>query len=104
MPIYEYICESCNRRSEALREIKNRRRAPRCSCGAKCVITISAPAVNAWKDDRRFPNVRKTGDGTLAFPSKKAYEEHLRKSNMVEVGVQAPIKKPHGNKVIATIP
>jgi hypothetical protein len=61
---------------------------------------LMAPAMHVWNSERQFPNVSPHGDGTMTFPTKDAYESHLKATGLREIAHDGLIKKPHGNKVI----
>jgi hypothetical protein len=63
-------------------------------------FVVSAPAMQTWNQDRAFPNVSPYGDGTATFKTKARYEAHLKAHDMAESSTDAPIKRPHGNRVI----
>jgi hypothetical protein len=58
----------------------------------------SVPALSIWDASRPFPNAVKSGDGT--FPTKAAYESHLKANNMAESDTSGKMYRPHGNKVV----
>lgn len=103
MPMYDYMCMVCNRRIESLRSIADRDVTLYCpSCDAVMQRVLVAPAMHVWNSERRFPNIVQEGDGSMAFPSKSAYEAHLKQNHLGEVSTDAPIKRSHGAKVVLT--
>jgi hypothetical protein len=69
-----------------------------CPKGHKAVMIYSVPALSIWDADRPFTNAVKSGDGR--FPTKRAYEAHLKANDMAEVKTDGKIYRPHGNRVI----
>jgi hypothetical protein len=53
-----------------------------CPKGHKTERIFSVPALSIWDADRPFPNAVKAGDGK--FPTKAAYESHLKANHMAE--------------------
>lgn len=103
MPIYEYHCRRCDEIEERLRSIPERDEQAECGrCGDDMVRIVSAPSLGIWNGERKFPNLSPTGDGSMTFPSRSAYEAHLKEQHIAEVGIKAPVKRPHGNRVIGT--
>lgn len=100
MPIYEFICRSCDHRREEIRNVGDTKPRGHCPvCADSFEYIISAPAMHVWNKDRRFPNVVPTGDGSKTFETKAEYEIHLKERNMAEVSTTAPVKTPHGATV-----
>lgn len=100
MPIYEYICWGCNERQEIIRKYEQRNRAVYCQfCKGKAELVASVPQLGIWNAERRFPNVSNLGDGSMTFPSKDAYERHLKANHMAESAIDGKVKTPHGAKV-----
>jgi putative FmdB family regulatory protein len=103
MPFYQYNCNRCYTSQDELRTIKMRDDGPTCGkCGYEMYRVIVPPAVHTWSQDRKFPHMRGDGDGTMSFPTKAAYESHLKAEGIAEIATDGPILKPHGNKVIWT--
>ena len=100
MPIYEYKCRSCGERYEVLRPMADRERSFPCPCGARAGFMVSVPTMQTWNQERAFPNVSPHGDGTQTFATKTEYEAHLKAHEMAESSTDAPVKRPHGNRVI----
>ena len=98
MPIYEFYCRPCDYKVEQIRPMCDYT-ATVCSCGEEMEWVISAPAMQVWDQDRRFPNVTQHGDGTMSFRSKDEYKAHLAANHSAEYSHTAPIKTPHGAKV-----
>lgn len=100
MPMYEYKC-TCGNRWTLLRRMADRNIPPCCHCGKKMSRMISAPTMHIWDAGRQFPHMCSQGElGEMTFPSKEAYETHLKDRGIAEVSTSAPIKRPHGNKVV----
>ena len=98
MPIYEYMCPKCHTLHEAYRRMEKRHVAMICPNGHKADLVSSVPALSIWDADRPFLNAVKFGDGK--FPTKKAYESHLKANDMAEARTDGKIYRPHGNRVI----
>jgi putative FmdB family regulatory protein len=47
MPLYEYICQDCNREFEAIQSIANRERAM-CDCGSLNTKQLISPTKKDW--------------------------------------------------------
>ena len=59
-----------------------------CACGGPTErVMLSAPAMTPWNAERKFPNLRKEGDGTMSFNSKTEYQNYLTENNIGEWGV-----------------
>lgn len=82
MPIYEFVCAACERHIEAIRNIADRDGVYYCECGEIMERIYSVPALAIWNAERSFPQAVKTGDGK--FPTKAAYETHLKVNDMAE--------------------
>jgi len=103
MPLYEFYCEKCQSITEAVRLIAKRDGAQKCQfCKGPTERVVSAPTVQIWDDGRRFPNLTQHGDGTMAFPNKACYEAYLKEQDIAEYSTDAPVKRPHGNRLIGT--
>lgn len=98
MPIYEYACHECGTVTEDIRSIAARDDISVCNRGHVTERIVSVPALSIWNADRPFPNAVKAGDGK--FPTKAAYETHLKMNDMAETKTDGKIYRPHGNKVI----
>ena len=97
MPIREYSC-TCGHAMERieLRDLP----PPRCECGKRMRVQPSLPAVIVWNAERKFPNVsRSSPDGSASFPSRAAYESHLKQSHMVESSTDGRLRRSHGATV-----
>lgn len=103
MPIYTFYCATCTITADVYRKLGDYEPEPCPRCGGATQHVIGAPAVIVWNGERRFPNLSPQGDGCMAFPSRAAYEEHLKAQGVTEIGVTAPIKRPHGNRVVKSI-
>lgn len=90
MPIYEYICHECGTKHEAYRRIEKRDLAMICPLGHKTERIYSVPALSIWDADRPFPNAVHFGDGK--FPTKAAYETHLKMNDMAETAIDGKNK------------
>ena len=97
-PLYEFLCHPCDYKVEELRKMADYT-SPVCECGEDMEWVISAPAVDAWNSERKFPNVTQHGDGTMTFKSKDAYKAHLKANHSAEYSHTAPIKTSHGAEV-----
>jgi len=102
MPIYEFMCWECDKITEALRSIPERDDPPACACGIRTERIVSAPNIDIWQADRAFPNLSETGDGAMKFRTREDYEVHLKENHIQEIGINAPVKRAHGNKVVTT--
>ena len=101
MPMYEYKCIDCGGRITLLRRMADRDIPPVCNCGEGMHRMVSAPVMHVWDAGRPFPHMCNQGElGEMTFPSKGAYESHLKDRGIAEVSTSAPIKRPHGNKVV----
>jgi len=85
MPIYEWICQKCGTTHEGYRSIEKRDLAMICPKGHKAERIYSVPALSIWDADRPFPNAVHFGEGK--FPTKSAYESHLKANDMAEVAI-----------------
>lgn len=104
MPMYEYKCGECKNRWTLLRRIVDRDIKPVCACGEGMERMISVPTMHVWNAGRPFPHMCNEGDlGEMTFPSKDAYESHLKARGIVEVSTSAPNKRSHGNKVVMEV-
>lgn len=99
MPIYQYACAECGTTQEAYRRIEDRRFAMLCPLGHETELIYSVPAISIWDATRSFPNAVRSGDGK--FPTRSAYESHLKANDLAEVKTDGKIKRPHGNRVIS---
>ena len=95
MPLYEFAC-LCGSRVEEFRKLCDWTPGNCIACGREMEYVISAPTLHVWNAERKFPNVGRVGDGSMAFNSKAAYQKHLTDTDVVEVSTDAPIKVPHG--------
>ena len=101
MPMYEYVCPECSGRWTLLRRIADRDIKPICvSCSNEMNRMISMPTMHVWDQGRSFPHMRAEGDGEMTFPDRNTYESHLKSRGIAETSTSAPIKRPHGNKVV----
>jgi putative FmdB family regulatory protein len=101
MPTYVYWCEPCDEYREAVRAIAKRDECPTClDCEKEMQRILVAPAMQTWKQDRAFHNLTWKGDGSKTFETKHEYNQYLAENDIAEIGINAPIKTPHGNKVI----
>lgn len=101
MPIYEYYCVECGTTQEAYRRIDDRHLVMLCDLGHETELAASVPALSIWDADRGFPNAVKTGPGK--FPTKAAYEKHLKDNHIGETKTDGKIYRPHGNTVVRSI-
>ena len=85
MPIYEYICHECGTTHEAYRRIEKRHVVMICPLGHKTERIYSVPSLSIWDAERPFPNAVKFGEGK--FPTKAAYESHLKANDMAETAI-----------------
>ena len=98
MPTYPYLC-GCGNRRDVIRPIDSRDDPLCClTCGRIMTRTISAPAVQAWKTDRKFPNTTEYGDGSRSFDSKLDYNVYLKENHLGESATDAPKKVRLGHK------
>ena len=98
MPLYEYVCSLCDAKVETLRSVSERDDPLACSRGHLMERIFSVPAMQVWNCDRAFPNAVTFGSGK--FPSKAAYEAHLKSHDMAETRTDGKIYRPHGNTVV----
>ena len=98
MPIYEYVCHECCTQATRYRSVADRNALVECSMGHRMELMFSVPALAIWNEDRSFPNAVKFGDGK--FPTKQAYDSHLKANDMAETRIDGKIYRPHGNRVI----
>lgn len=99
MPIYEYVCPKCKVTIERFRLLSERSVLLECaSCFVPMERIYSVPSLAIWNAERQFLNAVKSGDGR--FPTKAAYESHLKANNMAEVATDGKIYRPHGNRVL----
>jgi putative FmdB family regulatory protein len=98
--MYEFRCDACGKYETVIRRVSERNTPRTCKCSTEMVRLISTPIMHVWEAGRYFPNVRPEGDGAMTFPSRAAYEAHLKEKGMAEVSTDAPVKRPHGNKVV----
>ena len=98
MPIYEYVCSKCSTTAEIFRRMDERNMPMVCLCGMTLKRIYSVPVMQAWNADRSFPNAVAFGDGK--FPTKAAYESHLKAHDIAESRTDGKIYRPHGNRVI----
>lgn len=104
MPVYEFYCHDCGDIFEVSRPIESRNRAFRCHhCKKPIDRIVSVPTMHVWNTDFRFPNVVHTGDGSANFPSRAAYEAHLKEAGLGEDSTAGKIERPHGNRVIRKV-
>lgn len=102
MPTYDYRCTKCERLKEEVRLMADRSDPGLCYCGGVTErVMIASPTMTPWNPERRFPNLAGgKGDGSMAFPTRAAYEGYLKENGIGELGIRAPLVRPHGNKVI----
>jgi len=98
VPIYEYVCQKCDRVDELYRHVYERNMPHACPEGHSMEMIYSVPSLAIWNADRPFPNAVTFGDGK--FPTKAAYESHLKAHDMAETRTDGKIYRPHGNKVV----
>ena len=104
MPMYEYRCGECGNRWTLLRRMIDRNEAPCCECGETMERMISAPTMHVWDAGRPFPHMCDKGDmGEMTFPDRHSYETHLKDRGIAESSTDAPITRPHGNKVLREV-
>ena len=53
-------------------------------------MVYSIPAMHVWEAGRTFPNLDGAGDGSMAFPTKAAYQKHLTKHGIGEASTTTP--------------
>ena len=101
MPLYEYACSVCMTTEEVYRPVSECYAVQKCPKGHVEQRIYSVPVMHVWNSDRSFPNAVHFGDGK--FPTKAAYESHLKANDMAETRTDGKIKRPHGNKVLSVI-
>lgn len=90
MPIYEYVCAECGTTHESYRRVDDRNLTMLCPLGHETERIYSVPALSIWDADRPFTNAVTFGDGK--FPSKSAYESHLKANDMAETSTSGKNK------------
>ena len=98
MPMYEYVCRSCEIVVETYRPMAERNVEMVCPKGHVFERIASVPALSIWDASRPFLNSVKSGDGT--FPTRAAYETHLKMNGLAECKTDGKIYRPHGNRVV----
>lgn len=81
MPIYSYLCKTCEKLTDVYRTVDNRNNAPNCSCGSTTEKVISAPSM-VMGDIAPYRNVI---DGKT-ISGRAQHREFLKRHDMVEVG------------------
>ena len=85
MPIYEFLCDECGASEEVYLRMVDRNLTQFCPLGHPEQRIYSVPVMQAWNQDRPFPNSVHFGDGK--FPTKSAYESHLKANDMAETAI-----------------
>jgi putative FmdB family regulatory protein len=82
VPIYEFRCEPCGFNDEIVRRMADRAKPHHCPRGHVMERIFSIAALSIWDADRPFTNAVAFGDGK--FPTRQAYESHLKAHDMAE--------------------
>ena len=90
MPLYEYVCQDCKRKTEVLQRIKERPLRICPHCGGKLKKAFSAPAIQFKgsgfyiTDYARGTNAGKSGESPKAGSDSKSSEAKASESNVSE--------------------
>lgn len=78
MPLYAYLCDSCNEMRDELRKVDDRNKPVICDCGAKMKILIGGHNVQ--------PDIQPYYDDNLEAPikSRKHREQMMREKGVYE--------------------
>jgi len=98
--MYDYECVRCLKVFEDFTPMQQRDSDHFCKCGQPGVRLISAPNISEWKKDRRFPNLRKEGDGAMSFETRAEYKLYLAENNICELSTDAKKATKPLNKVV----
>src|SRR6266581_5985871 len=97
MPLYEYVCEDCRRKTEVLQRLRERPLKICPHCGGKLKKAFSAPAIQFkgsgfyTTDYARGTNAGKSGTSSESKPSEaKPSEEKVSESKPAESTKPAP--------------
>lgn len=90
MPLYDYECEKCLGVVEHLLSMSFTDNTLPCSeCDGTTHRLLSAPAVQSWNKDRRFPNLGQEGDGAMSFDTRSDYKKYLKDNYICELSTDA---------------
>jgi putative FmdB family regulatory protein len=90
MPLYEYVCQDCKRKTEVLQRMKERPLRICPHCGGKLKKAFSAPAIQFKgsgfyiTDYARGTNAGKSGESPKAGSDSKSSEAKASESNVSE--------------------
>lgn len=101
--MYDFYCENCRNLKELLRPIGDRNVLLVCStCGGDRYRTVSAPNLSIWNPTRKFPNLRKEGDGAMTFDNRIQYEGYLKDNGIFEWKTEGLKASKPGQTVLMT--
>jgi putative FmdB family regulatory protein len=90
MPLYEYVCQDCKRKTEVLQRMKERPLRICPHCGGRLKKAFSAPAIQFkgsgfyTTDYARGTNAGKSGESPKAGSDSKSSEAKASESNVSE--------------------
>lgn len=87
--LYEYQCEKCGQMKEAIRSVKNRRRAPK-HCGKSMTLQVTA-SYSVWG---AFQEYRAIGRGRPLIKTRQQHKDYLRQNGYEEVGNDKSMAPP----------
>lgn len=87
--LYEYQCEKCGEKKEAVRSVKNRRRAPK-HCGKSMTLQVTA-SYHVWGV---FEPYRAIGRGRPMINTRQQHKNYLRQNGYEEVGNDQSMAAP----------
>lgn len=92
MPLYDIECQTCGKKDEVFRRIKDYNDLPEC-CGKTMVRSVCAPYV-----PQEFQPYRSMIDGRM-ITDRGEHRRHLKANGCIEIGNENPIiKKPEKSK------
>lgn len=87
MPLYEYRCLKCSQIAVELRAMRHRNDPFECKCGGKTERIISAPRMNVWNPEWKFPNLDSGPEKDhMCFDSETEYKLFLEENDIREIG------------------
>jgi putative FmdB family regulatory protein len=99
MPLYEYVCQDCERKTEVLQRMKERPLRICPHCGGKLKKAFSAPAIQFkgsgfyTTDYARGTNAGKSGESPKAGSDSKSSEASASESKAPESKTSEPKKE-----------
>lgn len=87
--LYEYQCEKCGLMKEAVRSVKDRRRAPK-HCGKSMTLQVTA-SYSVWG---AFQEYRAIGRGRPMIKTRQQHKDYLRINGYEEVGNDQSMAPP----------